>query len=75
MAVGDIAKASRDKLLDELKKTSDEVHKKQMKGIDAEEAYLKDVLKARSSASSLAKANASASKLLLINDIATFLTG
>jgi hypothetical protein len=75
MAVENSAKKTRDALLDELKQANDEYYKKELKRIEAEESYLKDVLKARSAASSLAKANASASKLLLINDISTFLAG
>jgi hypothetical protein len=75
MAVEDPAKKSRDKLLDDLKKANDEMYKKELKRIDAEEKYLKEVLKARGGAKSLAKANAAASKVLLANDIASFLTG
>ncbi len=75
MAVENPTKKTRDALLDELKKAHDEYYKKEIKRIEVEESYLKEVVKARSSASSLAKANASASKLLLINDISTFLAG
>lgn len=75
MAVEDSAKKDRDALLDELKKANDELYEKELKRINAEESYLKEVLQARDSATSLAKANASRSKLLLINDITTFLAG
>lgn len=75
--MGDVdpSKAARDALLDDLKKAHDEYYDKEMKRIEAEEEFYKNVLKARASSSSLIKANASASKLLLINDIGTFLTG
>ena len=71
----DATKKSRDALLDELKKANDAFFDKEMKRIEVEEAFCRDVLKARSGAQSLAKANAAASKVLLINDIGTFLSG
>lgn len=75
MGIEDPAKKSRDKLLDELKAAHDAYFKKEMRRIDAEEKFYRDVLKARQGAASLARANASASKILVINDIQTFLTG
>jgi hypothetical protein len=75
MALEDPAKKSRDKLLDDLKQAHDDYYKKELKRIDAEEGFYRSVLKARGGASTLAKANASASKILLANDIGSFLTG
>lgn len=75
MALEDPAKKSRDKLLDDLKKAHDDYYQKELKRISAEENFYRAVLKARGGASTLAKANASASKILLANDIGSFLTG
>lgn len=75
MAVDDPAKSARDKKLDDLLKAEEELYKKQMKRLDAEEGFCRDLLKARAASTSLVKANASASKALLMNDIASFLSG
>lgn len=75
MPVEDPAKVARDKRLDQLGQALEAFFKKETRRIDVEEAILRDVLKARGGAQKLAKANASASKLLLINDITTFLAG
>jgi hypothetical protein len=75
VATDDAAKTNRDKLLDELKEANDAFFNREMKRIDAEEAFCRDVLKARSSTKSLAKANAAVSRVLLIHDIGTFLSG
>ena len=75
MAVEDATKAARDKLLDDLKQAMDEYYKKELKRIASEEEFYRAVLKARAGAASLAKANATASKLLLAHDIESFLTG
>lgn len=75
MAMEDPAKKSRDQKLDELLKAHEELHKREMKRIDAEEQFYRSVLKARTGSATLVKANAAASKLLLANDIGSFLTG
>lgn len=75
MPVEDPIKEARDKRLDELLKAEEELYKKQMRAIEVEEAFCRDVLKARTASTSLAKANAAVSKPLLINDINSFLTG
>ncbi len=75
MGAVDPAKLKRDALLDQLKAAHDAYYLKEMKRLDDEESFYKDVLKARASSTSLVKANAAASKLLLINDIGSFLTG
>jgi len=71
----DTQKADRDKLLDQLKEANDAYYEKEMKRITAEEDFYREVLKARGGARSLAKANAAASKILLANDIESFLSG
>lgn len=71
----DATKTRRDKLLDDLKEANDAFFEREMKRITVEETFLKDVLKARSSSTALVKANAEASKVLLVQDIETFLAG
>ena len=67
-------KAARDQQLDALKKAYGELYKQEMRRTDAEEAFLRS-LKARSSAQTLARKNVIGSKLLVIQDINTFLAG
>lgn len=71
----DAAQKARDKLLDDLTAAAKEVKEKVLKSIQVQEDLYNDVLKAQGSATKLAQANAQRSKLLLINDISTFLTG
>jgi hypothetical protein len=75
MAVDDPAKKARDKLLDDLLKAHEELYQKEVKRIEATAGLCRSLQKSRSSAAALVKANASASKLLLANDIGSFLTG
>lgn len=72
--MADPEKEARDARLDELKRAYEELYVQEIKRADAEEAYLKS-LRARASAQTLARKNAAASKLLLIQDINTFLAG
>ncbi len=71
----DAAKTARDAVLDQVKTAWDEYYKNETRAIDAEEEILQRVLKARGGANTLAKLNASRSKILLVNDINSFLTG
>ncbi len=73
MAEDDAVRKLRDQRLDELKKAKDELLSRQQKAIEAEVRYLRS-LKLRGTATSLARANAQVSKLLLIQDISTFLS-
>ena len=75
MAEQDPTKAKRDKLLDDLKEANDAFFEREMKRLTVEENFLREVLKARGGANALAKANAQASTVLLVNDIGTFLSG
>lgn len=71
----DATKKARDALLDQLKQANDAFFQKEMRRLKAEEDFYRDILKARGGAKAVAAANASASKILLIHDISTFLAG
>jgi hypothetical protein len=75
MATVDPIKVSRDQKLDALDRALDDWFANESMKIDAEAANLRKMIAARGSAASLASANASASKLLVANDIASFLSG
>lgn len=75
MASVDPIKALRDQRIDALDSALDDWFANESKKIDAEAASLRRMIAARGSAASLASANASASKLLVVNDIASFLSG
>lgn len=70
----DPLKTSRDATLDALSLAFADYVQNETKKIDAEARSLRN-RKASGTATSLGKANARASKLLVINDIATFLAG
>jgi hypothetical protein len=72
--VVDPLKSSRDATLDELAQAFEDYVQNEMKKMDAEAQSLRN-RKATGTATSLGKANAQASKLLVINDISTFLSG
>lgn len=75
MALEDPTKKARDQKLDDLLKAHEELHQKEVKRIEATAELCRSLLKSRSGAAGLAKANASVSKLLIVNDIGSFLTG
>ncbi len=71
----DPQKTARDQKLDELSRAFEQYYRNESKKIDNEASYIRNVLKARGSAASLAKANASVSKRLVFNDITSLLAG
>jgi hypothetical protein len=73
-AVIDPLKSTRDATLDQAASAFEDYVQNELKKIDAEAQSLRN-RKATGTATTLAKANAQASKLLVINDISTFLTG
>jgi hypothetical protein len=70
----DAQKSRRDKLLDDLKKAYDEYYKQEIKRVNVEEQFIR-ALQQRGGSRRAARANAKQSKLLLVQDISTFLTG
>lgn len=74
MAEPDPEKDARDQRLDELKEAYESLYKQEVRRAEVEEDYLRK-LKSRSSSQSLAKKTAATNKLLLIQDINSFLAG
>lgn len=68
-------KAARDALLQQLQDATNKWYDVEAKRINDEVAFVRSVLKGRGGASALATSNLQKSKLLVINDIATFLAG
>jgi hypothetical protein len=66
---------ARNRLLDELKAALDEWHDKEIKRIDDEVLFVKSVLRGRTGSERLSRSNTEEGRLLVIDDIASFLTG
>lgn len=65
----------RNALLDELTVALDDWYNKELEAIDAEAGFMRQVVKARSSASALSSGNVDKGKVLVIDDITSFLAG
>ncbi len=68
-------KDNRDALLDELKQAVEEWFEAEMKAIDDEEVFLKSVLRGRTGSERLAAANTASARVLVIDDLGSFLSG
>lgn len=66
---------ARNQLLDELKSALQEWHDKEIKRIDDEVTFVKSVLRGRTGSERLSRSNTEEGRLLVIDDIASFLTG
>ena len=66
---------ARNQLLDELKTALDEWHDKEIKRIDDEVTFVKSVLRGRTGSERLTRSNTEQARVLVINDITSFLTG
>ena len=66
---------ARNQLLDELKTALDEWHDKEIKRIDDEVTFVKSVLRGRTGSERLSRSNTEQARLLVIDDITSFLTG
>lgn len=65
----------RDALLDRLKDALDEWYDHEKAELEDEATYLKSVLRGRTGSERLAQENTTEAEVLVINDIASFLTG
>jgi hypothetical protein len=75
MALPDPAKISRDALLDELDVAVSTWYAKETEAITKEEQFVKSIIKARSSGSLAGAVNVAQGRVLVIDDIGSFLTG
>lgn len=66
---------ARNQLLDEVKAALQEWHDKEIKRIDDEVTFVKSVLRGRTGSERLARSNTDEARVLVINDISTFLAG
>lgn len=66
---------ARNQLLDELKAALDEWHDKEIKRIDDEVTFVKSVLRGRTGSERLNRSNTEQARVLVIDDITSFLTG
>jgi hypothetical protein len=66
---------ARNQLLDELKSALDEWHDKEIKRIDDEVTFVKSVLRGRTGSERLSRSNTEQARVLVIDDITSFLTG
>lgn len=65
----------RNALLDELSSALDTWYEKEVEAINAEIELVKSVVQSRSSATGSVKSNTAAARVLVINDISSFLAG
>lgn len=73
--MADPAKTNRDALLDELSAAMDDWYGKETTDIQNEENFVKSVIQARSAGATAAAANVSVARVLVIDDITSFLAG
>lgn len=66
---------ARDALLDRLKQAADDWHTKEKGRLEDEATFLKSFLRGRTGSARLSRENTAAAEVLVIDDIATFLTG
>lgn len=66
---------ARNQLLDELKSALQEWRDKEIERIDDEVTFVKSVLRGRTGSERLSRSNTEEARLLVIDDIASFLTG
>lgn len=66
---------ARNQLLDELKRAFDEWYRNETSRIDNEVSFVKSVLRGRTGSERLARSNTSEARILVIDDINSFLTG
>lgn len=66
---------ARNRLLDDLKSALDEWHDKEIKRIDDEVTFVKSVLRGRTGSERLSRSNTEQARVLVIDDITSFLTG
>jgi hypothetical protein len=75
MALQDDAARERNALLDEVASAVDQWFDKESALIKAEASFVRAVVRGQSGSSKLAAANASRARVLVINDITSFLAG
>lgn len=68
-------KEARDELLDELKQALEDWYATETAAIDDEEAFLKSVLRGRTGSERLEQATAETARLLVVDDLGSFLAG
>lgn len=73
--MADATTNERDALLDELKEALETWYAKEVDVINTEIALVKQVVSGRSNAASAVKSNTAAARVLVINDITSFLAG
>lgn len=66
---------ARNQILDELKEALDDWHEQEIKRIDDEVEFVKSVLRGRTGSERLARSNTEEARILVIDDITTFLAG
>lgn len=66
---------ARNRILDELKDALEEWHEAETKRIDDEVTFVKSVLRGRTGSERLARSNTEEARILVINDIGSFLAG
>lgn len=66
---------ARNQILDELKQALDDWHEQEIKRIDDEVTFVKSVLRGRTGSERLARSNTEEARILVIDDITTFLAG
>lgn len=66
---------ARNQILDELKQALDDWHEQEIKRIDDEVTFVKSVLRGRTGSERLVRSNTEEARILVIDDITTFLAG
>jgi hypothetical protein len=66
---------ARDRLLDELKQATDEWFEAEERRIEDEVAFVKSVLRGRTGSERLSRSNTREARVLVIDDITSFLAG
>lgn len=66
---------ARNALLDQLKEAVEDWHKKEIKRIDDEVTFVKSVLRGRTGSERLSRSNTEQARVLVIDDITSFLAG
>jgi hypothetical protein len=66
---------ARNQILDELKQALDEWHDHETQRIDDEVTFVKSVLRGRTGSERLSRSNTSEARVLVIDDINSFLAG
>lgn len=70
-----VSREERDQILNELETAVEEWYARETERVEDEVSFLKSVLRGRTGSESVARANTSEARVLVINDISTFLTG